>query len=845
MRYVLATALAAAVATGVAVAGLGTWSSGGPEGGPVEALLFDSAGTTLYAATRNNAVFRTTDGAASWAAAGDGLPATVRELAATAAGTLFARGDEGGLLRSSDGGASWQQALAGSITALAADPSSPDTAYAGSSLGLVFKTTDGGASWSSSGEGLPEARILRLAVDPMTPSILYLGAAEGGVYKSVDGGVGWAGANQGLGDTTTLSLVIDPQAPATLYLAASQGLFKSVDGGAAWTELNGPAGDAISRLAIDPGAPATLLGAAFGTVYRSTNGGAGWTEIGAGVPPVEVLAVAVDPASSTTYYAGTAAGVLETVDGGASWAAANAGLRAVRVDRLAVDPAAPTRLYAASSESGVFRSLDGGASWAAASAGLDDLRLADLALAPALPQTLYAAPARGIWRSQDSAATWAQPVTDPEEFSPLGPEVSSLAVDPLDEDTVLAFHGGPGGRDVPWGPGILRSVDGAVSWSRVFDPVELAAVRPGQLAVDPANPADVVAGLSAREEQGVVQVVLLLRSSDGGSTWTEALRRPGAGFVALDHDPLSPGTVYALADPGAGFAALRSGDGGDSWDDLPLSLPCVNDLLPDPETAGLLWAACDPVHRSDDGGATWAVFDTGGLPPAVEALTLARAVGAVTTLHAGTRVGVYSYDLPDVVDLAVGKDDGVTELDPGDALTYTIEVTNLGPADAVGATVTDDLPPELSCTWTCAGSGGGVCDPAPPAGDLDESVDLPVGAMVTFTASCLVDVGAGGPLANSVAAAPPVDAVDPVAANDVATDTDVVLETGPCGAFNDRHLSQLVLAGSEIIEACSSIRAGPAVEVASDVLFRAPAIALLELSVTSGSLALINAVPVP
>ena len=90
-----------------------------------------------------------------------------------------------------------------------------------------------------------------------------------------------------------------------------------------------------------------------------------------------------------------------------------------------------------------------------------------------------------------------------------------------------------------------------------------------------------------------------------------------------------------------------------------------------------------------------------------------------------------------------------------------------------------------------------------------------------------------------------MDTVDPVAGNDTATDTDVVLETGACGTFNDRHLSDVVLAGSETIEACNSITAGPGVEVASDVLFRAPAIALTELAVTGGSFTAINEVPTP
>ena len=277
---------------------------------------------------------------------------------------------------------------------------------------------------------------------------------------------------------------------------------------------------------------------------------------------------------------------------------------------------------------------------------------------------------------------------------------------------------------------------------------------------------------------------------------------------------------------------------------LPGLAQALRPAIPDPTTAGALWAACDPVYASDDGGASWTPFDATGFPAGVGgALTLARSTGAVATIHAGTPVGVYSYDLPPVVDLAVSKSDGRTEVDPGGALTYVVEVTNHGPAAAVGARLTDDLPAALSCTWSCAGSGGGACDPAPPAGDLDETVDLPVGAAVTFTAGCTVDPGAGGFLVNAAVVAPPADAVDPLAANDVAADTDVVLEVGPCGAFNDRQLSDVVLAGSETIEACASIGAGPAVKVLSDVTFRAPRIALTELSVTSGSFTAINAVP--
>jgi uncharacterized repeat protein (TIGR01451 family) len=838
-------ALLVVLAAGEVRAGSGEWTSGGPDGGPVEVLVFDpAASSTLYAGTRHNAVFRSADGAATWNGAGTGLPRLIRSLAVTADGVLLARGEGPGVYRSTDDGTSWQQVLGELATALGADPATAGTAYAGTPLGLVFKTTDGGAGWTSSGAGLPESRVECVVVDPLTPSTLYVCVDGDGVFKSTDGGVSWVAKSQGISGLDVASMVIDPQTPAKLYIATDDGLFKSTNGGDSWTQLAEPGSGFISRLAIDPAVPANLLAAASGRIFRSTDSGASWIELTSGVPPAEISALAIDPASSSILYAGTMVGVIRSDDAGASWSAASSGLRSVRVDRLAVDPAVPSTLYAASSESGIFKSTDGGTSWAPASAGLGDLSIVELALAPTAPATLYAAQQLGLRRSLDGGAGWSDPVTDPLDFGPRGPQVAGLAVDPLDATTLFATQGGEIGPGS--GPGFLRSVDRAVSWERVFQPNQLTVLRAGGVSVDPADSNRVLAGLSGQFFEEVTFVSLLYRSLDGGATWDEVERHPALAAVALDHDPLTPGTVYALISPDAGFAVLRSLDGGGAWSDLPVAVPCINDLLPDPVTANTLWVACDPVYTSDDGGATWSMFDDTGFPVGVGgALALARASGSVEAIHAGTPVGVYTYEDAAVIDLAVTKDDGVTEVAAGGALSYSIEVTNLGPADAISATVTDDLPDELTCTWACAGSGGGTCDPSPPAGDLNETVDLPLGATVTFTASCTVSGSAGGPLANTAVATAPVDTVDPVTGNDTATDTDVVLEMGTCGTFDDRHLSDVVLGGSETIEACMSITAGPSVEVTSDVLFRAPVIVLTELSVTGGSFTAVNEVPTP
>src|SRR2546422_8267798 len=62
----------------------------------------------------------------------------------------------------------------------------------GYSTAIVRKSIDGGTSWTES--ILPSAPGDRpaLAIDPQTPSTLYAGT-RGGLFKSIDGGISWTG----------------------------------------------------------------------------------------------------------------------------------------------------------------------------------------------------------------------------------------------------------------------------------------------------------------------------------------------------------------------------------------------------------------------------------------------------------------------------------------------------------------------------------------------------------------------------------------------------------------------------------------------------------------------------
>jgi photosystem II stability/assembly factor-like uncharacterized protein len=81
----------------------------------------------------------------------------------------------------------------------------------------VFKSTDGGANWSAANKGLTATDILALAIDPETPTTLYAGTFTLGVFRSTNGGGSWSRLSTGLTAGVVNALVIDPKTPTTLY----------------------------------------------------------------------------------------------------------------------------------------------------------------------------------------------------------------------------------------------------------------------------------------------------------------------------------------------------------------------------------------------------------------------------------------------------------------------------------------------------------------------------------------------------------------------------------------------------------------------------------------------------
>jgi uncharacterized repeat protein (TIGR01451 family) len=258
---------------GRADAGIGRWTSYGPEGGLVNVVAVDpQTPTRLYAGT-DGGVFRRVNGGASWTAVSTGVTDPF-------------------------------------VAALAVHPQSPTTLYAGTRGGGVFQSVNVGLGWTAVNSGLTNLDVHASAVDPQTPTTLYAGTDGSGVFKSVDAGANWAPVSTGLTTPDVYALAVDPQTPATVYAGTDGGVFKSTDAGLGWgPAITGLTSLAVRALAVDPQVPAALYaGTDGGGAFRSVDGGATWSAINAGLTNPFVEALAVDPQTPGIVYAGTQGG---------------------------------------------------------------------------------------------------------------------------------------------------------------------------------------------------------------------------------------------------------------------------------------------------------------------------------------------------------------------------------------------------------------------------------------------------------------------------------------------------------------------------------------------------------
>src|SRR5262249_59752951 len=81
-----------------------------------------------------------------------------------------------------------------------------------------------GAVWTTHGPN--GGRVNAIAVDPTTPSTVYAGTDGGGFFKSLEGGDTWstAGGSPDVTSAAMTGIAVDPATPARGYASANVGL---------------------------------------------------------------------------------------------------------------------------------------------------------------------------------------------------------------------------------------------------------------------------------------------------------------------------------------------------------------------------------------------------------------------------------------------------------------------------------------------------------------------------------------------------------------------------------------------------------------------------------------------
>ncbi len=538
-------------------------------------------------------------------------------------GHVFKPNPQRGIFKTTDGGKTWRRVLfvnddTGGVD-VAMDTRHPDTIYAamwqaqrtpwkltsgGPGSGL-YKSTDGGAHWTeiSNNPGYATGTLGKIGVSvaQSNPRVVYsiVQAANGGVFRSDDGGQTWKHVNDQwkLRQRAFYYTVItaDPTNPKKAYAPNVNTLYVTTDGGNAWKSLDSiPHGD-HHIVWINPDHPNILLEGNDGGATVSANGGESWSTV-QNQPTGQIYHVLLDnqfpfhifgasqDEGSWEYVSSAAGGAIlfndwhPVADGESTY--------------IARDPDDPLVTYGAGYYSSMLQiNRETGQSknvspWPRYMAGADSASTKyrfgwthPIMFSPADPNELLVA-AQVVFSSTDRGETWniiSPDLTrnDPRTEGPTGgpvsldqtgaetfPDISSLAVSPLDKDVIWA-----GSAD-----GLVHVTrDHGAHWTAVTPPM-----LPQWCQISSIEPSHTDAGtayLTASRYMWDDYHPYVYETNDYGAHWRQITNGlPSNQYVfVIRQDPREPRLFFT----GTRSTVYVSLDGAEHWQPLTLDLPGV------------------------------------------------------------------------------------------------------------------------------------------------------------------------------------------------------------------------------------------------------------------------------
>lgn len=481
-------------------------------------------------------VLATSDGGATFSRRstlpGTGSPGTAIDIAMASADIGIASSLDGSLARTTDGGSNWQVVFRTPARLSSITFADPTTAYAVATGGIyspggatgVFKSIDGGQTWAQAG-GAGTANLDRIECVSTTTCIVTR-TDGGGLYRTTDGGSSFVPVASAPGGVRAVAFF----GPTRVVGIGDRGVTAlSDDGGATWRSISRRLGQTMSGLRANADGFAYMWGTSGGIAITSDRGTT-WRALG--VPTSNALTGA-SFATADVGFAVDSDGILfRTSNGGASWQIVDtdADFRARDVFALS-----PTRLVLLGPGGKLLRSTDGGVTFrAAGTAAVRSLAVRGHSAGTAI---VVSGP-RGIALTTNAGATW-RIVPGPR----VGRTRLRLDLEQCTSATVCWV--------VATNRRLYRTVNAGRSWTDVtagvgfrIQRLALADRRSGYVSVRATFPAG-------------IGVPAVLRTSDGGLTWTPQLLDRQRVAIAP-----SAGIDYALDLAGDVFTTASGGQRG-------------------------------------------------------------------------------------------------------------------------------------------------------------------------------------------------------------------------------------------------------------------------------------------
>ncbi|MBS1713378.1 MAG: hypothetical protein JST30_03490 [Armatimonadetes bacterium] len=219
---------------------------------------------------------------------------------------------------------------------------------------------------------------------------------------------------------------------------------------------------------------------------------------------------------------------------------------------------------------------------------------------PSNPNTVWVGSASGgLCKSTDGGANFANGLSDGWDFT----YTSDIEVDPTNSSRVYVATGDFQGK-WGYGMGLMRSVNGGSSWTQELE-AELAGCEIGDVMVDPDDPSVVLvaAGRGTGDSDGLG----IWRSTDYGNTWTRVQSTTGEGYHRFAASIKVSGVRWIYAAHASSGVIRRSNDHGATWSDASPPAIGLTNVAASTTHRDRVYAyvSSGHIYRSADKGDTW------------------------------------------------------------------------------------------------------------------------------------------------------------------------------------------------------------------------------------------------